>query len=882
MTIRNLDSLFRPRSVALIGASDRAGSIGAMVLRNLREAGFKGPVYPVNPKHAELQGLTAYPSLAALPQTPDLVVVATPAPTVPGIIEQAAASGTKGAVVISAGFTGELRQSMLAAARPQLLRIAGPNCLGVMVPPAGLNASFSHLQPASGGIALVAQSGAIIASIIDWAALRGIGFSHLVSLGDMADVDFGDMLDYLAADGTVKAILLYMEQVTQARKFMSAARLAARAKPVIVIKPGRHAETARAVASHTGALAGADLVYDAAFRRAGMLRVLELEELFDAAETVAKCQAPRGDRLAILTNGGGIGILATDALIDRKGHLAELSAETMARLDAVLPAAWSRGNPVDIVGDADEARYSAALEALLQEPGADGILVLNCPTALAAGAKSAATIAGRARTAAVPVLTSWVGGAAAAEAQRLFAAQGVPSFDTPEDAVRAFMHLVEYRRSQEQLMETPPALSGAAPDEPEKAAAIIGHALAEGREMLTGPEAMAVIGAFGIPVNPILIATTPEEAGALAAKLGGAVALKILSPDISHKSDVGGVILDLADAVAVETAALQMLERVRSQKPAARVAGFTVEAMVRRPNAYELILGLIEDRQFGPVVLFGQGGVATELVADRAVALPPLNLNLARDLMARTKIHRLLQGFRDRPPAALEAIAAALMRISDLAAALPEVLELDINPLLADASGVIALDARVRVRKPEKPGTARFAIRPYPQELEETVTAAGRMLRLRPVRPEDEPAFLKGFAKLSPRTVRLRFFAPLKEMSHAMAARLTQIDYEREMALLLTDLEAGGEIYGVIRLMSDPDNTRAEFAVVIRDDMAGQGLGTLLMQKIIAYGKARGLGEIFGDVLAENETMLDLCRRLGFTVAPLAADGVLRVTLGLR
>jgi acetyltransferase len=882
MTIRNLDALFRPRSVALIGASDRAGSIGAMVLRNLQAAGFKGPVHPVNPKHKALQGLTAYPSLDALPEAPDLVVIATPAPTVPAAIAQAAARGSKGAVVISAGVNGDLRQAMLAAARPQLLRIAGPNCLGIMVPPLGLNASFSHLQPAAGGIALVAQSGAIIASIIDWAAPRGIGFSHLASLGDMADVDFGDMLDYLAADGAVTAILLYMEQVTQARKFMSAARLAARAKPVIVIKPGRHAETARAVASHTGALAGTDLVYDAAFRRAGMLRVLELEELFDAAETVAKCRAPRGDRLAILTNGGGIGILATDALIDRKGHLADLSPETLAQLDAVLPAAWSHGNPVDIVGDADDARYAAALEALLKEPGADGILVLNCPTALAAGAKSAAAIAERAAAAALPVLTSWVGGAAAAEAQRLFAARGVPTFDTPEDAVRAFMQLVEYRRSQEQLMETPAALSGEAPEEPEKAAAILRQAMGEGREMLTGPEAMAVIGAFGIPVNPIWIATGAEEAAALAAKIGGPVALKILSPEISHKSDVGGVMLDLAGEAAVGAAAEAMLARVRAVKPSARVTGLTIEAMVRRPQAYELILGLIDDRQFGPVVLFGQGGVATELLADRAVALPPLNLNLARELMTRTKIHRLLRGFRDRPPAALDAIAAALMRISNLAAALPEVVELDINPLLADAAGVIALDARIRLRKPEKPGTARFAIRPYPLELEETVAiAGGRALRLRPVRPEDEPAFLRGFAKLSPQTVRLRFFAPLKEMSHALAARLTQIDYEREMALLLSDPQPGGDIYGVVRLMADPDNTRAEFAVVVRDDMTGQGLGTLLIQKIIAYARNRGLGEIFGDVLAENEAMLDLCRRLGFDIDAVAADGVLRVRLEL-
>jgi acetyltransferase len=881
MTIRNLDSLFRPRSVALIGASDRAGAIGAMVLRNLREAGFKGPVYPVNPKHAALQGLTAYPSIAALPETPDLAVVATPAPSVPPLIAQAAARGTKSAVVISAGFDSELRQAMLDAARPHLLRIVGPNCLGVMVPAIGLNASFSHLHPGRGGIALVAQSGAIIASIIDWAAPRGIGFSHLVSLGDMADVDFGDMLDYLAADTEVTAILLYMEQVTQARKFMSAARLAARAKPVIVIEPGRHEESARAVASHTGALAGADLVYDAAFRRAGLLRVADLEELFDAAETVAKSRTPEGDRLAILTNGGGIGILATDALIDRKGRLAELSPQTMAELDKVLPVTWSHGNPVDIVGDADGARYAAALDALLKEPSADGILVLNCPTALAAGTESARVVAEKVSGAPLPVLTSWVGGAAADKARRLFASRGIANFDTPEDAVRAFMHLVNYRRSQQQLMETPSALAGDVPADAAKAAKIVARALADGRDMLTGPEAMALVAAFGIPVNPITIAATPEDASAAAGKLGASVALKILSPDISHKSDVGGVLLDL-EGPAVKAAATQMLERIRAAMPEARIAGFTVEPMVKRPQAYELILGLIDDRQFGPVVLFGQGGVATELVADRAVALPPLNQNLARDLMQRTKICRLLQGFRDRPPAALDAIAVALTRISDLAAALPEVIELDINPLLADTAGVIALDARVRIRKADRPGTARFAIRPYPAELEETLTLGSRRFRLRPVRPEDEPALLRAFIALSPRTVRLRFFAPLKEMSHALAARLTQLDYEREMALLLADADGVGEIYGVVRLMADPDNSRAEFAVVVRDDMAGQGLGTLLMQKIIAYGKSRGLGEIFGDVLAENETMLDLCRRLGFSIAPMPADGVLRVTLRLR
>jgi acetyltransferase len=886
MTTRNLDSIFRPRSVVLIGASARAGAIGGIVLRNLRQGGFKGGIYPVNPKHRSLDGLESFASVAALPEAPDLAVIATPAPTVPGLVAELAARGTRGVVVITAGFGGaegaKLRQAMLDAARPALLRIVGPNCLGVMLPPIGLNASFSHLNPAAGGIALVAQSGAIIASIIDWAAPRGLGFSHLVSLGDMADVDFGDMLDYLATDPAVAAILLYMEQVTQARKFMSAARLAARAKPVIVIKPGRHAESARAVASHTGALAGADLVYDAAFRRAGLLRVYDLEELFDAAETVANCRPPRDDRLAILTNGGGIGILATDALMDNHGRLAALSPETLARLDGALPAAWSRGNPVDIVGDADGARYAAALDILLREPTADAILVLNCPTALAAGAESAKAVAERAAGATLPVLTSWVGGAAAAEAQRLFAARRVPSFDTPEDAVRAFMHLVNYRRGQEQLMQTPPALGGQAPADRGKAAEIVRRALAEGRDMLSGPEAMALIGAYNIPVNPIEIAATPEAAGAIAAKLGAPVALKILSPEISHKSDVGGVVLDLSGADAVAGAARQMRERVAQLQPRARIAGFTVEPMVRRPRAYELILGLGDDAQFGPVILFGQGGVATEILADRAVALPPLNLALARELMERTRIHRLLRGFRDRAPVDLDAVAAALLQLSHLAADLPEVAELDINPLLADSGGVIALDARVRVRPPERPGTARFAIRPYPEELEETVALpAGRRLRLRPVRPEDEPAFVRAFARLSPRTVRLRFFAPLKEMSHALAARLTQIDYEREMALLLTDADGAGDILGVVRLMADPDNSRAEFAIVVRDDMAGQGLGTLLMQKIVAYGRGRGIREIFGDVLAENETMLDLCRRLGFAVAPAAADGVRRATLSL-
>jgi acetyltransferase len=886
MTIRNLDRLFEPSSVALIGASDRDGSIGKVVLRNLREGGFKGGIALVNPKYQAIAGLPCHAGIGQLPATPDLAIIATPAATVPELVDQLARRGTKAAVILSAGFGGAegraMKERILAAARPHLVRLVGPNCVGMLAPAIGLNASFAHLMPAKGNLAFLSQSGAIITSVIDWAKARNIGFSYLVSMGEMADVDFGDMLDYLAGDGGTSAILLYMEAVTNARKFMSAARRAARLKPVIVIKAGRHGEAARAVASHTGALAGSDAVYDAAFERAGLLRVFDLDALFEATETLAMARKPPGDRLAILTDGGGIGILATDALLDLGGRLAELAPETVARLDAAQPPGWSRGNPVDIVGDAPAQRYTDALTILLEDKGADAILVLNCPTAVTSAVEAARAVIDAVGSHDRCILTNWVGDETAQAARRLLIEAGLPTYDTPEHAVRAFTHMVRFHRNQERLMETPPSLPDTFATDPTAVRAIIDDVLAAGRTLLSAPESRAVLRAYGVPTVSEVIADSPTAARQCAENMNAPVALKILSPDITHKSDVGGVVLGLATPAAVEAAAVAMLERVQLKQPAARLSGFALQPMVNRPLAQELIVGVSEDAQFGPVILFGHGGVAVETIGDRAIALPPLNLKLAHELMGRTRVHRLLSGFRDRPAAALDQIALVLLKVSQLTVDFGEITELDINPLLADHEGVLALDARVRVRRFDGPAATRLSIRPYPSELEEMLTATdGTRFLLRPIRPEDEPQLVAGFAQLSPQSIRMRFFSTMRELTHNLAARLTQIDYDREMALVLTDPGPTGRqpIYGVVRLAADPDNERAEYAIVVRDDMAGRGLGMLLMRRMLAYAERCGIKEIFGDVLAENKRMLDITRRLDFAAERLSGQpDIVRVT----
>ncbi|MGB8273983.1 MAG: bifunctional acetate--CoA ligase family protein/GNAT family N-acetyltransferase [Alphaproteobacteria bacterium] len=900
MTIRNLDYLLKPKSVALIGASKTPGTVGAVVARNLFSAGFDGPVMPVNPKHRAIEGVLTYPDPASLPVPADLAVIATPPDTVPGLVRELAERGTRAVVVITAGF-GEgadqhgrdLRRELLQAAKPCCLRLLGPNCLGLMVPGMRLNASFAHIHPRAGDIAFVAQSGAITAAVLDWAQARGVGFSHMITVGDMADVDFGDLLDYLALDPGTRAILLYIEAVTNARKFMSAARAAARSKPVVVVKAGRQAAGKKAAASHTGALAGSDAAYEAAFSRAGLLRVQTLDELFDAVETLALARRAPGDRLAVLTNGGGFGVLAADSVADCGGRLAELSASTMDKLDAVLPRTWSRGNPVDIIGDANGERYKNALLPLLEDPGIDAILVLNCPTAIASSTEAAQAVVDSLGKRTKTVLTSWIGGEAIEEGRRLFAAHRIPSYTTPGQAVHALMHMVNFRHNQELLMETPPSIPKSFTVDKAAAGAIVARACETGHEWLSEPESKSLLAAYGIPTVPTSIVDSSKAAAMRAAEIAAPVAVKILSPDITHKSDVGGVVLDLATPGAVKEAAEAMLARIKALKPEARIEGFSVQPMVHRPGAYELIVGVADDEQFGPLVMFGQGGTAVEVVGDRALGLPPLNMKLARDLMERTRIFKQLEGYRSRPPADLDAIALTMVKVSQLVIDTPEITEIDINPLLADEYGVMALDARIKVRRltdTEKAAAqARFAIRPYPSEIETTVTLRdGAKLVLRPVRPEDEPAFHAAFAKLTSQDIRMRFFAQMKTLPHDLAARLTQIDYDREMAFVAFSGPAGagkeeeGEVVGVVRVMSDPDNRRGEYAVIVRSDFQNRGLGHALMHHVISFAKQRGLAEIFGYVLEENAAMLKMCRELGFTVADMPADtGVAEVTLKL-
>jgi acetyltransferase len=892
MTIRNFQYLLTPGSVALLGASTREGSVGQITARNLLEGGFSGPIWFVNPQHGSIGSREFFPSVAALPAAPDLAVIATPPATIPALIQELGVKGTRAAVVITAGVRAELKQAMLDAARPYLLRIQGPNCLGLLLPPRGLNASFSHRMAPTGDLAFLSQSGALITAIIDWAAGRSVGFSHIVSLGDMADADFGDLLDYLAADAHSRAILLYMESVTNAPKFLSAARRAARSKPVIVVKAGRSVTGARAALSHTGALAGSDSAYAAAFRRAGLLRVRELDDLFSAAEILARHPRLVGERLAILTNGGGAGVLATDHLIEHGGRLAELSQAGRAALDSVLPPTWSHGNPVDIIGDADPARYARALEILLQEREADAVLVINCPTALASSTAVAEQVVRvhqhriESGHRPVPILANWLGDLASRDARNLFAEQGIASFATPAEAIDGFMQLVGYSRAQEELTRTPPSLPEDLDLDSPEVSRRIKAVIDSGRSVLAEVEAKGVLAAYGIPVVTPEVAATPDEVGAKARQViaeHGACVVKILSQDISHKSDVGGVRLGIERADEARQAAEDMLTRVARLVPGAKIEGFAVEAMIRRSHAHELIVGMYVDATFGPLMMFGAGGTAVEVVHDTAYALPPLDLNLARELMRQTRVWRLLQGYRDWPAADVDRIAGILVRLGYLVARHAEIREIDINPLIADDQGALALDARVRVASCQQSPRVAMAIRPYPSEwsTDTEIENIGR-LRIRPIRPEDEALYGEFVAHVSLPDQRFRFFSAAPDLSHRYLARITQIDYAREMAFVAIAMQTGA-LLGVVRLVADPDYTRGEYAIIVRSDLKGRGLGWRLMQHLIAYAKSERLEELYGSVLSGNTTMLRMCRELGFSIETEPDDpSVRRVVLWLR
>jgi len=891
MTVRNLDKLFAPKSVAVIGASGQPARVGSVVLANLLRGGFAGPVWPVNPKYRTLEGLPCYPDVRALPGIPDLAVIVVPPAAVPQQIAMLGEIGCRAAVVLTAGLSTQkapdgrtLQQAMLDAAKPYLLRILGPNGIGTMIPGLKLNASFAHTDAQPGQLAFVSQSGALCTIVLDWAKQHGIGFSHFLSVGDSADVDFGDIIDYLATDPQTRAILLYIESVKNARKFMSAARSAARNKPIVAVKSGRNARAAQAAASHTGALAGSDDVYTAALGRAGILRVDGVEELFDTVETLARSRRLPGERLAIVTNGGGPGVMAVDELIERGGMLAELSAETLAALDKVLPMTWSHGNPVDIIGDAPSRRYADALKIVLADPGVDAVLVMHAPTAIVPSLDSAQAVIEEARGSPKNVLTCWSGGEAVQAARRAFAAAGLVSYETPDAAARAFMHMVNYRRNTKNLMEIPAELPEDFTPDHAVVRAVIGTALAEGRSMLNEIEGKRILAAYGIPAVATEAARDAASAVAAAQRIGYPVALKILSPDITHKSDVGGVALNLSSEAELVAAAEAMLVRVRARRPDARIDGFAIQAMIRRPRAHELIVGALTDPIFGPAIMFGQGGVGVEVIGDRAVALPPLNMHLALDLIDRTKVSRLMAGYRDFPPVDRDALAALLIRVAQMISDHAEIAELDINPLYADDQGMLALDARMVIRPSAVHGHDRLAIRPYPSGLEETFTLRnGETVLLRPVRPEDEPAHEDFVNSVSAEDFRLRFFSPLRQLPHSEMARFTQIDYEREMAFIATHhVGDHSETLGVVRAITDPDNLRAEFAVLVRTDMKGQGLGEALMRKIIAYCRQRGTREIVGDILRENQAMRTLAAELGFQPVGTPASDVVEVRLPLQ
>jgi acetyltransferase len=874
----------------VIGGSDRPGSVGAVVLRNLRAGGFQGSIDVVNHRHKVVDGDASWPDVAALPAVPDLAVICTPAATVPGLVAQLADKGCRALVVLSAGMQEKdgsgntLQQAMLDAARPALVRILGPNCIGLLVPGIGLNASFAPSGAVAGKIAFVAQSGALAAAMLDWAAARMIGFSHFISIGECADVDFGDVLDYLGSDAGTRAILMYVESVHDARKFMSAARAASRNKPVLLVKAGRAPEGARAAASHTGSMAGSDAVFDAAVRRSGMLRVPTLQDLFEAAETLSCGLTLDGDRLAILTNGGGAGVLAADALSLAGGTAASLAQQTLAALDAHLPAVWPRGNPVDIIGDADAGRYASALQVLLEAREVDGILLIHAPTALSPAVDIARACAAVAKTSRKPLLACWLGEASAVPARREFAAAGLPCYGTPEQGVEAWLQLARYRANQIALQQLPsagrPELAGA------RAAAmqVVGDAASRGHEWLDPAQSQALLSAFGIPAVRTVHAGDAAQAAAAACDIGFPVAMKAVSQQLVHKSDAGGVALDLASRQQVADAAVKMRQRIARESPQARVQGFALQPMTAHPGAREFIVGLATDEVFGPVVLFGEGGVEAELSARHAIGLPPLDKVFAGDLIARSGLAPVMQAHRGKPALDVEAVKDVLAAVSRIAMEMPEIAELDINPLLAWPGGAIAMDARVRLHPPGGPPRTPPAIRPYPAQLARTLQLCGEALCVRPIRPDDGDLLKAFYAGAEPADMQLRFFMARREVPHSELARYCQIDYEREMCFIAVTGGPDGQaraIAGEARAVCDPDNIRAEFAIQVARPWQGKGLGRLLLGRLVEYLKERGTRELAGSCLVHNVGMTALARSMGFKVTHSDAEQATAMRLDL-
>ena len=889
-----LDAIFTPHSVAVVGATDRPGSVGRAVLWSLVSSPFGGTVYPVSEKRTSVLGIKAYRSVGEIPETVDLAVIATPADSVPGVIGQCAAAGVRGVIVISAGFKEsgehgkELERRILQQLRDSGMRLIGPNCLGVMNPNSGLNATFAATMARAGNVAFISQSGALCTAILDWAQQELVGFSAFVSVGSMLDVDWGDLIDYLGNDSRTHSIIIYMESVGDARSFLSAAREVSLSKPIIVIKAGRSEAAAHAAASHTGTLAGSDQVLGAAFRRCGVLRVTTIADLFYMAEVLSKQPRPRGPRLAIVTNAGGPGVLAADSIIASGGELATLSPATMEQLNRLLPPHWSHNNPVDILGDALPDKYAKVVDLVAHDPNNDGLLAITVPQGMSHPTLTAERLVPFAKGLGKPVLACWMGGAEVTSGIHILNQAGIPTFSYPDTAARIFYYMWRYSYLLQGLYETPSLLHGAEGPDRTRAEGILQAVRQKGRTVLTEPESKEILACYGIPTVPTPEAHTEEEAVAKAEELGYPVVVKLLSHTITHKSDVGGVKLNLSSAVAVRNAWREIEEAVRERTGAEHFLGVTVQPFVRS-EGYELILGSTVDAQFGPVLLFGTGGQLVEVFGDRALSLPPLNTTLARRFMEQTKIFQALQGVRGRKAVDLGALEELLVRFSQLVVEQRWIKEIDINPLLASADRLAALDARIIAypRETQREQLPPLAIRPYPtQYVRPFVMKDGIEVMFRPIRPEDEPLLIKLHQALSERTVYLRYFQPLKlsqRTAHERLTRICFIDYDREMALAVEHKKDDGspEIIGIGRLSRLRGRDDGEMAVLIDDRFQYQGLGTELYRRLIEVAREERMTKVTSTILNENREMQAICRKLGFQLQVDIEDGTVQAELKL-
>lgn len=882
-----LSPLLEPRSVGVIGASERESSLGNVLIRNMLDAGYKGRLFAINPKHETVLGIPCYKSVEDVPHRLDLAVIAVRAEKVAAIVDSCGRAGVKAVIILSSGFSesgprGALfERHVIEAARRHKIRLLGPNCLGIMRPELGLNATFAHASAVKGTIGLISQSGALCAAILDWAKPNNVGFSAVVSLGTSSDIDFGEILEFMISDPRTESIFLYVEGVRDARRFMSALRGAARVKPVLLVKVGRHPDVSRAILSHTGAPVGDDAVFDAALRRAGVIRLYNMGQLFAAANALFSHFRPRGNRLAIITNGGGPGVMAADRAADLGIPLSQFSEGTMEKLNAALPSSWSRGNPVDILGDADVERYKKAVQAVLEGPNVDGVLVMLTPQAMTDPTGVAEAIIELEKTADKPVVTCWMGEDLVTNARHRFIEAGIPTFRTPEPSVELFSHISAYYRNQKLLMQTPASLSHLSPPSIESARLVIETALAERRKVLNEMESKALLAAFRIPIAQTVIARSATEAMVLAEEIGLPVVMKIDSPSIIHKSESGGVRLNLGSLAAVRTAYQEIQDEVRKNRPDANINGVAIEPMILKRNGRELVVGVRRDPVFGPVITFGEGGNRVEANRDVAVALPPLNNYLAGDLIRSSRVHALLGEFRNLPPVDMEALELVLLRVSEMVCELPWITVMDINPLIVDENGAVAVDARIVVENvsPTADRYDHMAIHPYPSHLTSKWTVPdGTEITIRPIKPEDaelEVEFVRG---LSTETKYYRFMNTMRELPPAMVARLTQIDYDREMAFLATIMADGAEKeIGVCRYAVNPDGESCEFAVVVGDDWQHRGLARKLMGVLIETARGKGLAYMNGVFLANNDRMLKFVQGLGFVLTNDPDDSTIKL-----